>query len=73
MKVLDRIGLTVFSVLILITSVIVCSLAFGWLSPVPLYEVIKIALNDVVTTNIMLVLSIAFILLAIKCIFFFFF
>ncbi len=70
MKVLDRIGLTVFSVLILIISVIICSLAFGWLSPVTLYEVIKIALNDVVTTNIMLALSIAFILLAIKCIFF---
>lgn len=70
MKVLDRIGLTVFSVLILIISVILCLLIFGWLSPDTVYNVIKIALKDPITTNTVLVLSAICILLAIKCIFF---
>ena len=55
MKILDRIGLALFSSLMLIISIIVCLMIFGWLS---------------VSSNIMLGLSIAFILLAIKCIFF---
>lgn len=70
MKVLDRIGLIIFSNLILIISVIICLLIFGWLPLSTLNEVVTIALNDTMTTNVMLVLAIICIILAIKCIFF---
>lgn len=70
MKTLDKIGLIVFSNLILILSVIICLLIFGWLDVESVYFIIKLALNDQITTNIFLVLSVIFILLAIKCIFF---
>lgn len=70
MKILDKIGLIVFSNLMLIISIILCLLVFGWLSPETVYDFIKIALNDVVTTNIILAIAIICILLAIKCIFF---
>ena len=78
MKTLDKIGLILFSNLILIISVIICVLIFGWVTPEAIYEITKIALNDPITTNSVLVVAILkytlfqkiFILLAIKCIFF---
>lgn len=70
MKILDKISLIVFSNLILIASIIMCLLIFGWLDVESVYLVMKLALNDNLTTNIILVLSIIFIVLAIKSIFF---
>ena len=70
MKTLDKIGLIVFSNLMLIISIITCLLIFGWLDVESVYFIVKLALNDQITTNIFLVLSVIFILLAIKCIFF---
>ena len=70
MKILDRIGLALFSSLMLIISIIVCLMIFGWLSVDLVQELVVMAINDSVSSNIMLGLSIAFILLAIKCIFF---
>lgn len=70
MKVLDKIGLAIFSILMLIISIILCLLIFGWLSPETIYEVTKLALNDPITTNVTLAIAIICIVLAIKCIFF---
>lgn len=70
MKILDRIGLALFSSLMLIISIIVCLMIFGWLSVDLVHELVVMAINDSASSNIMLGLSIAFILLAIKCIFF---
>ena len=70
MKILDRIGLALFSSLMLIISIIVCLMIFGWLRGDLVHELVVMAINDSVSSNIMLGLSIAFILLAIKCIFF---
>lgn len=70
MKILDRIGLALFSSLMLIISIIVCLMIFGWLSVDLVHELVVMAINDSVSSNIMLGLSIVFILLAIKCIFF---
>ncbi len=70
MKILDKIGLIVFSNLILILSVIVCLLIFGWLDVESVYYIVKLALNDQVTTNIFLAIAIICIIVAIKCIFF---
>lgn len=70
MKILDKIGLIIFSNLVLILSIIACLLIFGWLSPETVYDITKLALNDPVTTNIVLAIAVICILLAIKCIFF---
>lgn len=70
MKILDRIGLALFSSLMLIISIIVCLMIFGWLNVDLVHQFVVMAINDSVSSNIMLGLSIAFILLAIKCIFF---
>lgn len=70
MKILDRISLTIFSVLILILSVILCMLIFGWISPDFINSTIKTALNNPVTTNSILAVSVICILLALKSIFF---
>ena len=70
MKILDRIGLVIFSNLILIISIILCLLIFGWLSVDTMYDITKLALNDPITTNIILAIAIICIVLAIKCIFF---
>ena len=70
MKILDKIGLILFSNLVLILSIILCLIIFGWLSPETVYDITKIVLNDAVTTNIILGISVVCILLAIKCIFF---
>lgn len=70
MKILDRIGLALFSSLMLIISIIVCLMIFGWLSVDLVHELVVTAINDNLSSNIMLGLSIVFILLAIKCIFF---
>ena len=70
MKILDRIGLAVFSSLILILSILTCLLIFGWLDLELVNSLIVTAINNQVCSNIILALSIIFILLAIKCIFF---
>ena len=70
MKLLDKIGLIVFSNFILIISIIICLLIFGWLTPETVYDITKLALNDPVTTNVTLGIAVVCILLAIKCIFF---
>lgn len=70
MKILDKIGLVMFSNLMLIISIIICLLIFGWLSPETVYDITKIALNDPVTTNVVLAIAVICIVLAIKCIFF---
>ena len=70
MKILDRIGLALFSSLMLIISIIVCLMIFGWLNVDLVHQFVVMTINDSVSSNIMLGLSIVFILLAIKCIFF---
>ncbi len=70
MKILDRIGLAIFSTIILIISIIVCLLIFGWLDLDFVHQVAEMILENEICTNTLLALSIIFILLAIKCIFF---
>lgn len=70
MKILDRIGLAVFSSIILVMAIIMCLMIFGWLDVNLIFSVVEAAINNQVCANIMLTLSIIFILLAIKCIFF---
>lgn len=70
MKLLDRIGLALFSTLVLVMAIITCLMIFGWLKVDFVHEIVTRALENQVCSNIILGLSILFILLAVKCIFF---
>ncbi len=70
MKTIERISLALFSSLILIMSVILCLAIFGWIDTELLGSIFNVAITDSITSKILLVLAIIFILLAIKCIFF---
>ena len=70
MKVLEKIALALFSAIILILSVITCLLIFGWLNLSTVNMIIYNMINNPTASNIILAISVAFILLAIKCIFF---
>ena len=70
MKTIEKIALALFSTLVLIISVIFCLLIFGWIDTGLVGEFIQSIINDSTSSNTVLALSIIFILLAIRCIFF---
>lgn len=70
MKFFERISLTIFSIIILLISVINCLIVFGWLKIGVVNTFITDILNNQAYSNIILAVSVIFILLAIKCIFF---
>ena len=70
MKKIEKLTLVLFSTLMLIISVILCLAIFGWLDINYIEGAIEAAIQNQVTSNIILVFSIIFILLAIRCIFF---
>lgn len=70
MKTIEKIALVLFSTLMLIISVVLCLAIFGWIDVNFIGDVINVAISNSITSNIILVLSIIFILLAIRCIFF---
>lgn len=70
MKIFDKIGLALFSTLILIISIISCLMIFGWVDIAWVFSIVDTAITETVPSNILLVLNVIFILLAIKCIFF---
>ena len=70
MKFIERLSLAIFSIIILLLSVLTCLLVFGWLEPSTILYVIQLGLAQANVTNVMLIIAIVFMLLAIKCIFF---
>lgn len=70
MKILEKIALVLFSVLILIESIILCLLIFGWMDIATINYVLSGAISVELSANILLGLAVLFILLAVKCIFF---
>ncbi|HJJ04174.1 MAG TPA: alkaline shock response membrane anchor protein AmaP [Clostridiaceae bacterium] len=70
MKGLDKFNLILFSVIILIISVLVCFLQFGWIDVILAYNGISFLVENSVAGNISLGLAIILILLSIKSIFF---
>ena len=70
MKFLDKVGLILFSFIVLILSMIMCFMVIGWVQITDVSNVLKTILSNTLYTNIALGVSIAFILLAIKCIYF---
>ena len=70
MKTIEKISLVLFSSLMLIISVVLCLTIFGWVDLELLGNIIRVAVTDYITSKVLLGLSIIFILLAIRCIFF---
>ena len=70
MKIIDRIILTIFSIVILIESVISIFLIFGWVDIQNIILIVKDVLNNNVIYNTVFAISILFILLSLKAILF---
>lgn len=70
MKILEKITLIIFSTIMLILSIILCLLIFGWLDYGTISNLCHKALLNETPSKIILTISIIFILLSIKCIFF---
>ena len=70
MKLIERTTLILFSILVLVLSVISCLLILGWLDVGFLSQIILAVLSNPTYSNILLGVCTVFILLAIKCIFF---
>ncbi|MBR1802824.1 MAG: alkaline shock response membrane anchor protein AmaP [Clostridia bacterium] len=70
MKFLDKIGLSLFSTLMLIIAIITCSIIFGWINTEWVYQIMNQVIENQTISNILLGMNLVFILLAIKCIFF---
>lgn len=70
MKILEKITLIIYSNIMLILSVVLCLLVFGWLDIGLVGDMVRNAIQGEVTGNVILGISVVFILLSIKCIFF---
>ena len=70
MKILEKITLIIYSNIILILSIILCLLIFGWLDMDLVGNICYRLIVGETSSKILLGISIVFILLSIKCIFF---
>lgn len=70
MKIIEKISLTIFSIIILLIALIGCLLAVNWVKVDTITTCLEVVLLNPTYTNILLVVSIILTLLAIKCIFF---
>lgn len=70
MKILEKITLIIYSNIILILSVILCLLVFGWLDIGLVGDIITKLIVGETSGKILIGVSVVFILLSIKCIFF---
>lgn len=70
MKFLERLSLTIFSIIILALAIIANLLVFGWIKIGTVVYALQLALSVPAVVNTILVVSVILILLAIKCIFF---
>lgn len=70
MKFLDKLGLALFSILILILAILVCLITFGWVDISIITIVLASAISGQNGMYITLGISIVIALLAIKCLFF---
>lgn len=70
MKILDRIGLTLFSIIILLISLTICVTISGWLDIAIIEDVVEYVLTNTIPARVAIVVSVILGILAIKCIFF---
>ena len=70
MKFIERLVLIIYSYIILLLAVVLCLLVFKWLSFDVVTNIINFIVTDVAASKITLAISVIFMLLSIKCIFF---
>lgn len=70
MKFIEKIALTVYSILVLVVSIILCLIIFGWLDINLVGEIIETVIVGETSSKVLLGFSLVFILISIKCIFF---
>ena len=70
MKILDKFNLVLFSIILVIISIIVCFLSFGWIGLDLATSTLTFLVQDTVANNIALGVSIVLLLLSLKSIFF---
>ena len=70
MKVVEKFSLTIFSILILVLSLVVCFVLFNWIEVSNVYQVFQYLKSTPTATNIALGTAVVLMLLAVKCIFF---
>ena len=70
MKILEKVTLIIYSYVMLILSILACLLVFRWLDPELLGGIVNNILSGDISGKIVLGVSVVFILLSIKCIFF---
>ena len=70
MKIFDKIGLIVFSAIVLVISIVVCILIFGWMDIHSVATQIDNILSGPISGNVVFVIQILLIALAIKALFF---
>ncbi len=70
MKILEKVTLIIYSYVILIISILACLLVFGWLDADLVGKIVRGAIVSDVWGKVILGVSVVFILLSIKCIFF---
>jgi len=70
MKVLDKIGLVLFSIIVLLLSVVLCITIVGILDLELVNEAVEFITTDDITSKVVFGVSVVFALLALKCIFF---
>lgn len=70
MKILEKITLIIYSNLMLILSILLCLLVFGWIDMNVVGNIVYNIIVGETSSRIVLGVSIVFILLSIKCIFF---
>lgn len=70
MEFIEKVSLTIFSIIVLILSLILSLILFNWLEISNVYYVIQYLKATPTATNISLVVSVILMLLAVKCIFF---
>ena len=70
MKILEKITLIIYSFVMLIVSILACLLVFRWLDLGLVGEIVNNAITSDIWSKVVLGISVIFILLSIKCIFF---
>lgn len=70
MKFIEKIVLNIYSIIMLVISILACLLVFGWVDYSIIGDIIKNVLSNPVCSNILLGISLVFILLSLVCIFF---
>lgn len=70
MKILEKITLILYANIMLILSIILCLLVFGWIDMGVMGDMLRRIITGEVSSKITLGVSIIFMLLSIKCIFF---